>query len=215
MIRIARLSLTFLYIGFAVGRASAQPQVNAVTNAADYTPTLSPGAIAALFGTGLAPSPEYPSDLPLPTLLNSVSVTVNGKPAPLFYISDKQINFQVPFETRAGVATLSVNNAGQQSNPLQCVIAAYSLGMFEGNPGYGVVQNADHSLNSSTNPAASGSVIVVYITGIGATDSAVADGAPAPGSPPAKFAGTATATIGDVDAPVQFIGLVHTQCGSL
>jgi uncharacterized protein (TIGR03437 family) len=76
-----------------------------------------------------------------------------------------------------------------------------------------VVQNVDKSTNSPTQAAASGSVIVVYITGIGPTDNPVLDGAAAPGSPPAKFKGTSSATIGDVDAPVQFMGMTPGSVG--
>jgi uncharacterized protein (TIGR03437 family) len=125
----------------------------------------------------------------------------------LFYVGDTQINFQVPFEAVAGTATLIVANGGQQSNVLQFVVAPFSLGIFQAGGGFGAIQNLDHSPNSLTNPAASGSVIVVYLTGIGATDTQIADGAVSPSTPPAKFAGTATATIGDSDAPVQFVGL--------
>ena len=99
---------TLLYLTMSVSAVIAQPQVNAATNAADYTPTLAPGSIAAVFGTDLAPAPEYPSGLPLPPTLNSVSVTINGKAAPLFYISALQINFQVPFETESSIEICAV-----------------------------------------------------------------------------------------------------------
>jgi uncharacterized protein (TIGR03437 family) len=204
---------TLLYLTMSVSAVVAQPQVNAAINAADYTPTLAPGSIAAVFGTDLAPAPAYPSGVPLPLILNSVSVTINGKAAPLFYISALQINFQVPFETVPGIATLQVDNGGQVSNSLQCVIASSALAIFQAGPGYAVVQNIDKSTNSPTQAAARGSVIVVYITGIGPTDNPVFDGAAAPGSPPAKFKGISSATIGDVDAPVQFIGMTPGSVG--
>src|SRR5579872_2615822 len=199
--------LKLLVLTFAASSLWAQPVTTAVTNAADYTPTLAPGAIASVFGTNLAPSKQYPSGLPLPTVLNTVQVMVNGKEAPLFYVSPTQINFQVPYETAAGQGSLSVITAGHPSNPLDCVVAPFSLGIFEAGAGFGVIQNPDRSANSSKNPVADGEVVVVYITGIGATDTSVSDGEPSPGSPPATFAGTATAIIGDVDAPVQFVGL--------
>ena len=170
MSRIAQPRLMLLHLAFAAVGAWAQPQVNAVTNGADYTPTIAPGSIATVFGTGLAPSQEYPSGLPLPMLLNGVSVTVNGRQAGLFYVSDTQINFQVPLDTPGSAATLYVNNGGQQSNGLQCAVASSTLGIFQAGGGYGAIQNPGLSQNSSTNPAPAGSVIVVYITGIGLTD---------------------------------------------
>jgi uncharacterized protein (TIGR03437 family) len=198
---------------FCAGAAFAQPQVGAVTNAADYTPTLAPGSIGTIFGTGLAPSEASAPSTPLPTSLNTVSVSVKGKAAPLFYVSATQINFQIPYETAAGVASLSVKTGSQQSNTVQFVVAAYSPGIFEYGAGHGVIQNQDYSVNSPTNPAASGSSIVVYLTGIGATSSTVSDGAVAPSSPLAMFTGTAKATIGETDAPVAFIGLTPESVG--
>ncbi len=213
-VRAASPPLALLWLfAFGVVCGWAQPQVITVTNTADYTMALSPGSIASIFGSGLAPSAASGSGIPLPPLLNTVSVTVNGTPAPLFYVGPLQINFQVPFEIPAGLATLSVTSQNQQSNSVQIVVAAFSLGIFGDGSGHGVVQNQDQSPNSSTHLAASGSSIVVYVTGIGVTDTHVADGAAAPASPPAKFAGAATATIGDVDAPVQFAGLTPGSVG--
>jgi uncharacterized protein (TIGR03437 family) len=209
-----QLSRTLLWLlTFGAVGAWAQPQVIAVTNTADYTPTLSPGSIASIFGTGLAPSAASAAAIPLPKLLNNVSVTVSGTAAPLFYVSPLQINFQVPFEIAAGTATLSVTSGNEQSNRAQVVVAAFSLGIFGDGSGHGVVQNQDQSANSAAHPAAGGSSIVVYVTGIGVTDTQVGDGAAAPGSPPATFAGTATASIGDTVAPVQFIGLTPGSVG--
>ena len=205
--------LKLLLLAFAAVSLWAQPVVTAVTNAADYTPTLAPGSIAAVFGTNLAPSQEYPSGLPLPHTLNTVQVLVNGQTAPLFYVSPTQINFQVPYEAIAGQGSLVVLTGSHHSVPLICVLAPFSLGIFEAGAGFGVIQNPDHSANSSNNPVAVGDVVLVYITGIGATNTSVSDGQPSPGSPPAEFAGKATAIVGDVPASVQFVGLTPGSVG--
>jgi len=193
--------------------AFAQPKVIAVTNTADYTPTLSPGSIASIFGTGLASSPAGASTIPLPSTLNNVTVTVGGVEAPLFYVSPLQINFQVPFETRAGSPAILVKNGAARSAPVQVPVAAFSLGIFRDGAGHSVAQDIDQSVNSEARPAASGTDLVVYATGIGITDTKLADGALSPGSPAAKFAGTATATIGDQDAPVDFVGMTPGSIG--
>lgn len=193
--------------------AWAQPQVNAVTNAADYTPTLAPGALATIFGTALAPSVASAPSTPLPTLLNTVSISVNGKPAPIYYVNPTQINFQIPYETKTGNATVTVTTGGKQGNVFQFVVAAIAPGIFQYGSSHGVIQNQDYSLNSSTNPAAGGSAIIVYLTGIGVTNVTVADGDVAPSSPLPTFTGTEKATIGDADAPVQFVGLTPGLVG--
>ena len=54
---------------------------------------------------------------------------------------------------------------------------------------------------------ASGAVLVVYLTGQGPLNHAVADGTATPDSPLSSATATATATIGGTAATVQFLGL--------
>ncbi len=194
--------------------ALAQPQVEAVTNCADYTPTLAPGVIGTIFGSGLAPSEASAATTPLPTSLNTVSVSVNGKLAPLFYVNTGQINFQVPYATATGTASLTVTVGGRQSGATQVVVTAYSPGILQyGADGHGVIQNQDYSVNSPTNPAASGSYVVAYLTGLGVTSSPLTDGMPVPSGTLFSFTGKVKAIIGDTDAPVQFIGMTSGFVG--
>jgi uncharacterized protein (TIGR03437 family) len=201
---------------FAVCFASvalSQPHIDGITNAADFTLTLSPGAIGTVFGSGFAPSAASSSKIPLPTTLNTVSVLVNGISAPLFFVNQTQANFQVPFETTLGTASVMVQVGTTLSTPVQMIVAAFSPGTFLYGAGRGVIQNQDFSLNTTTNPATGGSTIIAYLTGIGAGSAKIADGAASPGSPPSTFPGTATATIGDVNAPVGFLGYVPGLVG--
>lgn len=75
---------------------------NGIVNAADYVPppldghALAYGSLAVIFGQNLAPNAESAASFPLPTTLNLTTVTVNGVPAPLLYVSPQQIDFQVP-----------------------------------------------------------------------------------------------------------------------
>jgi uncharacterized protein (TIGR03437 family) len=72
-------------------------------DAARFGAELAPESLAAAFGTQLATQTVAASTRPLPTTLGGTSVYVNGLPAPLFYVSPTQINFQIPsdvhFET--------------------------------------------------------------------------------------------------------------------
>jgi uncharacterized protein (TIGR03437 family) len=79
-------------------------RVIAAASAASFKSTLAPGEIAALFGGGLSGSTAIATSQPLPTTLANTQVRVNGAPAPLFFVSPNQINFQVP---RASAATTS------------------------------------------------------------------------------------------------------------
>jgi uncharacterized protein (TIGR03437 family) len=207
-VQFAALAILFC----AVVAKAQTPSIGAVVNAGDYSLTLAPGMIATVFGAALAPSEVSASAIPLPTMLNGTSVTVNGRSAPLFYVSSSQINFQMPFETLTGTAAVQVRVSGEPtSNSFQVLVAPASAGIFQYGANRGVVQNQDYTLNAPNNPAPGGSVLIVYLTGIGATVPAVADGAAAPGSTVAIA--TATATIGDANAPVQFLGLTPGSVG--
>src|SRR6185436_12951643 len=78
----------------------------AVLSAAGFAPAgnpISPGEFIALFGTGLARSTQVAA-APFPTTLNGVTVTINGRAAPLYFVSAGQINCLVPFQTTGPTA---------------------------------------------------------------------------------------------------------------
>lgn len=83
----------------------------AAVNAADFrTGALAADSIAAAFGTGLAVRTEIATAQPLPTELAGTTVTINGVPAPLFFVSATQINFAAPSAIEPGPATIIVSN---------------------------------------------------------------------------------------------------------
>ena len=89
---------------------------DAVVSAATGSSTVSPESIASYYGTNLASGPAQPNTLPLPTTLGGISVQVQDsagavRPAPLFYVSATQINFEVPAGTALGAAKFTVINS--------------------------------------------------------------------------------------------------------
>ncbi|HZN10562.1 MAG TPA: M36 family metallopeptidase, partial [Blastocatellia bacterium] len=83
----------------------------AVVNAADFRAgPIAADSIAAAFGIDLAARPEQAEALPLPHSLAGTTVTVNGLPAPLFFVSPTQINFAVPAGVGPGAATIIVSH---------------------------------------------------------------------------------------------------------
>src|SRR5271157_5372805 len=94
-----RLVIVALAAGsFAVSLAKAQtPNVDRVLNAASYTTPVAPGSLVAIFGGGLATASASAPGVPLPTSINGTQVLMNGTPAPLIFVSAKQINAQVPW----------------------------------------------------------------------------------------------------------------------
>jgi uncharacterized protein (TIGR03437 family) len=181
-------------------RPSAAPTIFGLTNAASYEQAFAPGMIVSAFGSGLAPSTQAAAAVPLPPAMAGVSVTVNGVAAPLYYVSPTQLNIQVPYETPAGAAVLTVDNNGQSASQTFSVAAA-APGIFTDTGGTAVPHGS----------AARGQVITLFITGAGAVSPAVATGAAPPDSAtvdqlPAPLLHT-TVTVGGVAAPIWFVGI--------
>ena len=59
---------------------------------------LAPGTVAQVFGSGLASQTVVPGVVPLPTNFNGTGMLVGGLDAPLYYLSDGQLDVQIPFE---------------------------------------------------------------------------------------------------------------------
>lgn len=179
-----------------------------VVNAASFGKGISPGGLATVFGsnfTGAGLSAAAAS-LPLTPNLGGVSVQVNGVPAPVLYENSGQINFQIPWETKPGTATLTVSANGIASSQVNITVEPAAPGLFVSGS-QAIVQNSDFSLNTSGNPAKAGSTIMAYLTGAGAVNNQPADGAAASSSPLSQVSSTVTATIGGKPAQVSFAGL--------
>lgn len=149
---------------------------------------LAQGDIGAVFGDQFTLQDlAYPSGVPLTTNLNGTQVLVNDVPAPLYFISGGQIDFEVPFEVPAGNATVSVVRNGQQGNKIYVKIASSAprFILLTGGP-YAVINTPDTPpavTGNPDHPVKAGDVIVVYTIGLGQTSPAVSTGAAAPGKP--------------------------------
>src|SRR3954447_23695096 len=161
------LNVGIVVLVTALGTA-AQPSISSVKNTGSFVPDfIAPGSIAAIFGSGLATKIAQPTVLPLPPNLDGVTVTVGDIPAPLFYISPGQINFQVPREVNSGSATLAVTVNGQTA-AVNLKIRATAPGIFLLLPAtHAAARNQDNSINGHDHPAPPGSVLTVYFTGEG------------------------------------------------
>jgi uncharacterized protein (TIGR03437 family) len=184
-----------------------EPSITSIVNAASFKPAYAPGSIAAVFGSHLAPLAMSASNVPLPTSLAGVSATVNGIPAPLYYLSSGQLNIQIPYETPANTtATLSINNNG--------LVASQSFTVSRAAPAIFTSLSGALVPNGS---AGRGQIATLYITGAGIVTPVIATGA-APSSATAttdlpKPASTATVTVGGLQAPIQFIGITPGLVG--
>lgn len=170
-----------------------------VVNNATYAggDTLGRGTIAAVFGEQFVfGAPVAASALPLQNEMGGVKVLVNNVPAPVYFASYGQINFQVPYEAAEGVATVHVEAGGLRSNGVTVRIADRAprllrLGIAE----YGIIVNPDgtfplprnSAIGGAGRPVRAGETVVMYAIGLGPTSPGVQNGAAAPASPLAQI----------------------------
>ncbi len=72
-----------------------------VVSTADYTPALAAGGLLTIFGNNLG-SALAAGSAPLPTTLGGTCVTLNNAPIPLAYVTNGQINAEIPVGMAAG-----------------------------------------------------------------------------------------------------------------
>ena len=183
----------------------------AVANAAFVSGGTPPGSLFSIYGSDLSTGLAQPTTFPLPYTAASASVTVNGEPAPLLYVSKLQINAQMPLDVQPGVATVVVTNGTTVSNAVAATVPATAVpGVLINGNNHAVAQNyPSYSTNSSAAPAAVGDAVIVYLLGGGPVQGAnlLTKGQATPASPYFPVTEPYSATIGGVPATVTFVGL--------
>lgn len=102
------------------------------TNAANYMDGAAPGMLASLFGVFLNGSTATASAtiLPLPPTLLTLEVRVDGQQAGLFFVSNNQINFQIPSGVGTGVKMIDVYRAGTLISRGNVIVASHFGALF-------------------------------------------------------------------------------------
>lgn len=194
--------------------------VGETTNAAGNIEVLAANTWITVKGTNLAPAGDtrswQTSDFvngQMPTSLDGVSVTMNGTPAYVAYISPTQVNALAPPGLQPGLVQVQVTNGGVKSAIASVELQSYSPTFFTFNGGpYVAAVHANGTIIGPTTlypgastPAAPGETIQLYGNGFGPTTTAVT-----PGSP--EQSGTLPVmpviTIGGAPATVAFAGLI-------
>jgi len=197
------------------GLTSSQfpPVIGAVVNAASNTQSgFAPGSIVTIFGSGLANWVAQANAFPLSQQLGDTAVSVGGQSAYPLYVSPTQANIVLPPFLTAGMANVTLW-VGSLSVTTAISIVPTAPGLFV-NGQHAVAQNEDYSTNSPDNPAAAGSVVMVYFTGQGQTVAPVFGGQSAPVNPGSNATlAITTATVGGQRATVLYSGLTPGLSG--
>jgi len=147
--------------------------------------SLAQGDITAVFGDQLTyGDPQSASTLPLGTSLGNTQVLVNGTPAPVYYVSPTQINFQIPFEAATGDGTIQVVRNGQPGNQVYVNISASAPRFILLGNGYVIMTTPDGALTGiPSHPVTANDVAVIYVIGLGPTSPSVPSGTASPNPP--------------------------------
>jgi len=196
------------------------PVISGVANAEGGSLTIAPNTWVSVYGTNLAPEGNsriwQGSDFvnnQMPTELDGVSATVNGKPAYVYYISATQVNILTPPDAMSGPVQVVLTNNGATSVSFTAQEQAVSPSFFVFNGGpYVAAEHANGTpIGPATlypgvsTPAKPGEIVVIYANGFGATNVSVANGSVTQSG---TLSPLPVIQIGGVTATVQFAGLV-------
>jgi uncharacterized protein (TIGR03437 family) len=190
-----------------------------VVNAADYGKAIAPGTMVGIYGVNLAPRTAAASSVPLPTVLEGMSVEVidagQTLNAPLYFVSSGQINIQLPMSLKSASVQVRVRNAQGTSNAETVPITVRAPRLFTramDGKGEGLFLHAlTYVVVTEAAPAEPGEYLIVYLTGLGAVNPSIDAGKPGgdgAGLGPLNFVTeTVMAMIGGRPATVTFAGL--------
>ena len=186
------------------------------------TPIIQPGSWVSIFGTNLATA-TYTWNSDFPTKLGNTTVTIDGKPAYLWYVSPGQINLQAPDDTALGSVSVVVTTpAGTGTSTVTLATVAPSFNLLDGKHVAGIILRSDGSgaygggaydivgptgtsLGYETVAAKAGDVLELFGVGFGPTSPTVPAGKPYSGA--AATTDSVQLLVNNIPVPVTFSGL--------
>ena len=106
-----------------------------VTSAAGGVLSLAPGSLASAYGADLANGAPNSTTLPWPPSFEGTSIAITDStgaktPAPLTYVSQGQVNFQIPDTVPAGPVTMAVTSGDGTVSTAQATLTKYAPALF-------------------------------------------------------------------------------------
>jgi len=156
------------------------PRIFGIANAA-YGPVggqMARGEVISIYGPHIGP-PAPESYTPTaagfaPASLSTVRVMMGDYALPLLYVSDSQINAVAPFSWYGTSLQVMWNGVATPAFPFTAIDADPQI--FQNPDGTAAAVNQDGALNSAANPAQSGSMVSIWVTGVGAVSLDLQDG---------------------------------------
>ncbi len=204
----------------SVGVPVSGVEIRAVSNGGSGAPGIASGSWVSIYGSGLSATTRgwQDSDFEggnLPTMLDGVSVTIDGKRAAIGYVSPGQLNVLAPADTATGSVLVQVQNTAGSATALAS-LQSYAPAFFT-NRQYVAAIHMDGAFVApvgflgpavASRPAQPGETIVLYGTGFGPTTASAAGGQSGDSPAPLVTPNQLEIRVGSSVAPVQFAGLV-------
>jgi len=206
------------------GSIQPNPSVTStsVVNAGSPSAGIAPNTWVSIYGNSLSATARSwtaadLTDNKLPSSLSNVSVTVNGAPAYVSFISPKQINFLTPADMPTGATVqVVVSNNGLASDATAVKTQIFAPSFFLLGGKYAATLHSDNRtivgpttlVPNNSKPAQPGEVVVMFGNGFGATNPPVQNGQVI--TSPASLTGTPTISIGGTQATIVYSGLTAT-----
>jgi uncharacterized protein (TIGR03437 family) len=208
-----RIYMTSIELTPAAATRPAISSTNGVVNAAYPQAGVSASSWITISGSNLASTTrtwtaDEIADGKLPTSLDGVGVTVNGKAAAIQYISPTQINALTPDDDALGPVEVKVTSNGQSSDAASVTLQPFAPALFTWDGKYLATSGGDRVkltasgqfFKAADQKAAvkPGDTVTLFGTGLG----------PVSKDDPATLANAPTVTVGGVSATVSAAGLV-------
>lgn len=200
------------------------PVIKSVVNGASFGPGVVANSWVTIQGTGLAPkTDDWSSSIvngALPTAVDGVSVTMGGKPAYVYFISQGQLNVLAP-DVPAGPINVTVKTAGGTSANFATTASVYDPAFFLWPDGQAVATRTDYSFaakpgtfaGATTVAAKPGDVIILWATGFGPTTPTAPGGVAVPSDKTYATATLPSLSIGNIPATVSGAALAPGSAG--
>jgi len=224
--KIYTTSVTLMPAAMGGGNRPAITSTGGVVNGASFSVGVVAGSWTTIFGSNFATALKTWDGLidaqgNFPTAIDNVRVTIDGLPASMNFISANQINVQAPALTRTGMVPVVVTTPAGASEMVMANVQREAPGLFlftqtptrfpaaVRSPDGQFIAPAGLFPGVTTEPAKPGDIVLLFGTGFGPTDPAVAPGRVFSGAAPLTPVNAASlqVRIGGMTVVPSFAGL--------